>query len=86
MGQNAFEELSTLMSIRQISLQQRSQPYWATSWNSYQSQWEYFVNEVAKSIWCSFPFAGDHSPPQKHTPKQFHTLGKSQDIQLAMQI
>lgn len=65
MGQNAFEELSALQSLRQGS----SQPHWSTSWKSCQTQPEYSMHKAAESIWCSFPFAGDHLPPQKHIPK-----------------
>jgi len=85
MGQNAFEELSAPQGIRQV-LQQCSQPCWSTSSKSYQSQRADSVNEGAQSIWCSFPFAVDQSPPHEHIPKQFHALGKSRRIQLATQI
>lgn len=84
MGQNTFEELSAPQSIGEVSSQQHGQRYRSTSWNGSQSQWEYLVNEVAPSIWWSFPFAVDHAPPRKHIPEEFRALGESHHIQPAM--
>lgn len=84
MGQNLFEELSA-PKYQTGLLEQYSQLYWSAGRNSYWSQREYFINEIAESIYVHFHLLLTTFAPQKHIPKQFHALGSSQRTQQATQ-